>query len=328
VTDATIAPPAPRGPLSNWVLGHAVGKPPTPKQVSAELARADGFGDDLQLALYLCYEPHYSDVPGVPLEEWDPAVIELRNALEVRFLDALTQRIGRPGPADPRQAIPTLLAADDSPSVSSYMRDHGTLAEMCDYVVHRSAYQLKEADPHTFAMPRLDGRAKQLLAEIQAGEYGADAADREMHSTLFAQTMRTLGLDDRRHAYLDRLPASALMISNLISMFGLNRRWRGALVGHLAVFEMTSVEPMGRYGAALERLGAPQGARRFYDVHVLADAEHELLALEMAGALHDAEPQLSGHIVFGAACAIEVERQFASTLLGAWQVGASALLAA
>jgi hypothetical protein len=33
-------------------------------------------------------------------------------------------------------------------------------------------------------------------------------------------------------------------------MFGL-RRWRTALVGHLAVFEMTSVEPMERYRRAL-----------------------------------------------------------------------------
>ena len=95
---------------------------------------------------------------------------------------------------------------------------------------------------------------------------------------LFARTMRELALDDRPHAYLHALPGSALAISNVISMFGLNRRWRGALVGHLAVVEMTSVVPMGRYSRALERMGASVHARRFFDVHVLADAEHELLA--------------------------------------------------
>ena len=45
-----------------------------------------------------------------------------------------------------------------------------------------------------------------------------------LNAMLFAATMRALGLSDQLHAYLDQLPASALMISNLISMFGLHRR--------------------------------------------------------------------------------------------------------
>jgi hypothetical protein len=145
-----------------------------------------------------------------------------------------------------------------------------------------------------------------------------------MHSQLFAQTMRHLDLDDRPHAYLDVLPASALAVSNLISMFGLNRRWRGALVGHLTVFEMTSVTPMGRYTRALERLGAPAEARRFYDVHVLADAEHERLALEMAVELERDEPSLRADIIFGARCAGEVDRRFAATLFDNWRRTTSA----
>ena len=55
--------------------------------------------------------------------------------------------------------------------------------------------------------------------------------------------------------YLDRLPGITLSTCNLVSLFGLHRRWRGALVGHLALFEMCSVGPMGRYQAALERFG-------------------------------------------------------------------------
>lgn len=39
--------------------------------------------------------------------------------------------------------------------------------------MHRSAYQLKEADPHSFALPRVPaGRAKAAFVEIQADEYG------------------------------------------------------------------------------------------------------------------------------------------------------------
>lgn len=317
----------PRGPLSSWLLMYrpASGSGDRPVPVPE---RGTGFGDDVQLALYLCYEGHYSDVPGVSFDEWDPSVIEFRRSLEREFEACLSERIERGASGDPRRVIPEIIAADTSRSLSRYMEELGSLDHMREFVIHRSAYQLKEADPHTFAIPRIHGRAKQFLAAIQAGEYGADAPDRLMHSELFAQTMRALGLDDRRHAYLDRLPASALMVSNLISLFALNRRWRGALVGHLAVFEMTSVIPMGRYSRALERLGAPTSARRFYDVHVLADAEHEVMALEMAGALVDEEPRLGSDVLFGAGCVNEVERMFSEQLLSGWALGSSGPVAA
>ena len=214
--------------------------------------------------------------------------------------------------------IEQLIAADDGPSISAHVECAGPIEELRDVVVQRSAYQLKEADPHTFGLPGLDGRAKQLLATIQAGEYGVDAPGRAMHVELFATTMRALGLDERRHAYLDVLPATALAISNLATMFGINRVWRGALVGHLAVFEMTSAEPAARYVRGLQRLGAPAEARRFYEVHVLADVEHAHLAREMAVALARDEPELAGDIVFGAQCVMATERRFATALVDRW----------
>jgi hypothetical protein len=110
-------------------------------------------------------------------------------------------------------------------------------------------------------------------------------------------------------------------------MFGLHRRLRGALIGHHALFEMTSVEPMGRYAAALRRSGAPEDACRFYDVHVDADEVHQRLACEaMAGGLVRAEPALGADIVFGAQAAALVENHFAADLLDAWERGESSLL--
>jgi Iron-containing redox enzyme len=283
---------------------------------------SDPFDDDLQLALYCCYEAHFTTLPeAVDDLEWDLELLRFRRELEWVFELGLRGVVGAtPDEADIGAAIPAMLAADDGPSLSLYMATHGTLSEMRDFVVHRSAYQLKEADGHTFGIPRLSGVAKQMLVQIQAGEYGADGIDREMHASLFAQTMRELGLDDRRNAYLGVQPGSALAISNLISMFGLHRRWRGALVGHLAVFEMTSVVPMGRYASALDRLGASAAARRFYDVHVLADAEHETMALELAGTFAADEPALACHVMFGASCAIAAEHRFAAGLLRQWGV--------
>ena len=315
--------PAPRGPLSEWVLHHLRGERTGRPGVALT---ADPFDDDLQLALYCCYESHYSDLPQVERDvEWDVELLSFRSNLECAFELGLRDAVaGVPTNGAARELIPAMIAADTGPSLSSYMEARGTLAQMREFVVHRSAYQLKEADGHTFGIPRLDGTAKQLLVEIQAGEYGADGHDRRMHATLFAQTMRELGLDDRPHAYLDVLPGSALAISNVISLFGLNRRWRGALVGHLTVFEMTSVVPMGRYARALERLGASPAARRFYDVHVLADAEHEVVALDMAEAYTAAEPEGLADVLFGAGCAIAAEDRFARRLLEGWGDGRDA----
>jgi hypothetical protein len=313
---AALRLPAARGDLSAWVTDRLTG---VGARRAPSAAGADAFGDDLQLALYLACESHFRDLPGVTADrEWDPQLMSFRASLEHRFEAALRDRVGAAPTGPVERVIPAMIDADDGPSVSRFMETDGTIDQMRDFVVHRSAYQLKEGDAHTFAVPRLHGRAKQLLVAIQAGEYGADAPDRVMHCELFGQTMRELGLDDRPNAYLDVLPASALMVSNTISMFGLNRRWRGALVGHLSVFEMTSVTPMGRYSKGLERMGASAAARRFYDVHILADAEHELMALEMAQALAESEPNLCADIVFGAQCVLVVERLFAERLFGGW----------
>ncbi|MGZ8766418.1 MAG: iron-containing redox enzyme family protein, partial [Acidimicrobiia bacterium] len=70
---------------------------------------------------------------------------------------------------------------------------------------------------------------------------------------------------------------------------------------------------------ALERMGASDAARRFYDVHVTADAVHEQIAQEelVAGML-ESEPATAGMILFGARALVEVERMFAQHLLHAW----------
>jgi hypothetical protein len=112
-----------------------------------------------------------------------------------------------------------------------------------------------------------------------------------------------------------------------MSLFGLHRRWRGAIVGHLALFEMTSSIPSRRYGDGLRRLGiADPRATRFYDEHVEADAVHEnVAAVDLAGGLARAEPHLAGDILFGARALVELEARWAALLLDAWAAGDSSL---
>jgi hypothetical protein len=113
-----------------------------------------------------------------------------------------------------------------------------------------------------------------------------------------------------------------------MSLCGLHRRLRGAIVGHLALFEMTSSLPNRRYGNALRRLGLGPPATAFFDEHVEADAVHEsIAAVDLAGGLARAEPALAADVLWGAAALAEVERRWARRLLAAWEDGGTALLA-
>jgi hypothetical protein len=286
-------------------------------------------GDDLHLALYCCYELHYRGFDGVdPGWEWDPALLAFRAKLETAFETALRAECGAPHVMPPAAVGAWLWRFVDSldgPSLSGHVVAEGTIQQLREFAVHRSAYQLKEADPHTFAIPRVWGAAKSALVEIQADEYGGGKPG-QSHAELFATTMRALELDDAYGAYLDRLPGSTLATCNLVSMLGLHRRLRGALIGHLAVFEMTSVGPMARYATALRRHGLGDEAARFYDVHVTADAHHqELAAGPMAEGLVAAEPALLADLQFGARALVAVEGRFAAHLLRAWRAGESSL---
>jgi Iron-containing redox enzyme len=322
--------PTARGPLSAAVLS-ALRQRPGSVGRTPPVAGIDGLADDdLQLALYCCYELHYRGFAGADADwEWDPTLLSFRAELERAFLERLRDAIGR-SRSDPRGDVGgrlvELIAGACGPSLSTFLLESGTLDQLREFCVHRSAYQLKEADPHTFAIPRLCGDAKAAMVEIQHDEYGSGRAA-DMHSVLFAETMSALGLDPAYGAYLDRLPGTTLATVNLASMFGLHRRWRAALVGHLAVFEMTSVEPMSRYSAALARMDIGPEGRRFYDVHVAADARHGRIALErMVAGFIETEPHLGADVLFGAAAVLLVEERFSCDLISAWSTGRSSLL--
>jgi hypothetical protein len=313
--------------LSEFVIDHIRrGRPITGRSPMGLDDPLDG--DDSQLALYVCYELHYRSFGAVADElEWDPGFLGLRRQIERGFEDRLRQIVPTDlvAPPDVPARIRRVIDESQGPSLSSFMLSEGTLDQFRQFAIHRSAYQLKEADPHTWAIPRLAGRPKAALLYIQADEYGGGLAH-DVHAQLFADTMDALDLDSTYGAYIDRLPGVTLATGNLISLFGLHRRWRGAVVGHLTVFEMTSVVPMGRYSEALRKFGVPEQARRFYDVHVEADADHEVVALnELAARLALDEPELAGDIVFGARAVTELEQRLATSLLSAWANGESSL---
>jgi hypothetical protein len=324
--------PSPRGQVSELVLDALVREPDEFQGLRLDPGVEALEDEDLQLALYLCYELHYRGLPGVDERwEWNPSLLALRAGLERRFEQALFEAVpfsGESAPAEDVDLALRAIAEQEGPSLSSYIRSRASLEQVREFVVHRSAYQLKEADPHSWAIPRLSGAPKAALIEIQADEYGRGRVE-WIHAELFARSMRDLGLDPTYGAYLDRIPGVTLATVNLMSLFGLHRRWLGAIVGHLALFEMTSSIPNRRYAEGLRRLGFGEDATLFFDEHVTADAVHEnIAAVDLAGGLVRQDPATCPAILWGARALGELDRRWTEHLLGRWRERRSSLLPA
>jgi len=290
-----------------------------------QVASADPYGDDLQLALYVCYELHYRGFACVSEDdEWDPDLLALRRRLERAFEAALRADVA--GGDDVAAEVAALLVEPvDGEGTSHHLRREGERWQLREYLVHRSTYHLKEADPQAWVIPRLDGQAKASLVSVEHDEYGAGRGER-MHSHLFAAMMTENGLDAGYGAYLDAVPGATLAEVNFMSLCGLHRAHRGAIVGQFALVELTSSPGSARLVAAAQRLGAGPATVEFYTEHVEADAVHEqVIRRGVLAPLLEAEPGLAADIVFGLQASALLADRVGDHLVTSWRAGRSSL---
>jgi hypothetical protein len=339
VTSESTAPgwnlPEVRGPRSEAVRRALVdGSIPDPPEAPADPL----VDDDLHLALHVLEDLAYRVPPGIDAALIHrPDVVAFQATLRQQFWDAVVaDSAGHDADRwtalavdeGAKAAVAAMLEDFDGPSLSSYVEEDGTVDQLRELLVHRSAYQLREADPHTYGIPRLTaGDRKAAYVEIQFDEYG-DGEPGASHAELFARAMAGTGLDHHHGAYRDRLPGSTLATVNLLDLFASRSDLTAQLVGHLALFETTSVVPMGRYARAISRLGFGDDVRGFYDVHVVADEHHGQLARDV---LLGDDPDGAGldpsALAQGAHTLLLAEDRFARSVLAAWAGGGSSLLA-
>lgn len=324
VTRNSVSPALPkaRGPLTELlftILKSESG------DALAQLGRADVDPDDLHLALYACYELHYRGFVGVDADwEWDPELIALRNRLEQNFLADLRQNV--PAGIDADAALSELTAPVTESAFGAFLREDATWDQMRELFAHRSLYHLKEADPHIWVVPRLQGQAKASMVAVEFDEFGGGRAD-HMHSRLFEDLLIAADLDGTYLGYIDVVPAETLALVNFMSMCGLHRSLRGALVGHFADVETTSSPASARMVAALTRLNAPSACIHFYAEHVEADAVHEqVVRFDVVGDLLRREPELEADVVFGVEATELLERRLNDHLYASWRAGDSSLI--
>src|SRR3954454_14752249 len=141
-------PPA-RGPVSAWLAGTLDREPVSDSAVTpapplpgrGTPAWAD---DDLQLALWCCYELHYRGFDGIsPDSEWDPEVLALRTRLEEPWEQWLRATYATAVPADgqPSRLLRELVDTDEGPGLAAYLHRHADLGQFREFIRNRSIYQ-------------------------------------------------------------------------------------------------------------------------------------------------------------------------------------------
>jgi hypothetical protein len=322
--------PRPRGPLSRYVTALLDGTAETvapDSRLDVVLSRTSDLltDEDFHLALWMLNELHYRGFAGCDDHEWDPATVSLRGRLDALFERELREATSATVDAalassdDVVEQIQHVIAHDGGPSLASYLQREATREQLLEFLVQRSLYHLKESDPHSFVIPRIDGPAKAGLAELQYDEYGAGRPER-LHATMYGEALEACGLDRTYGAYVDRVPGHTLAVNNVMSLFGLRRRLRGAALGHLAAFESTSSVPCRRIAAGIERVGLPDVAAAYFHEHVEADAVHEQMVLsDVCAPLVRVEPELGPDVVFGVAACLALDGLASTALLAGWR---------
>jgi len=309
--------PKGRGSLSEIVF-ESMRRPST--SWSAVLRTLPDDDDDVQITLWALYELHYRGFEDVDdALEWQPQLIELRRSLEAGFEQELRDRAPAHGPdGDFADAFFTVVADHDGPSLARYVQRDANREQVLELLRLRSIYHLKESDPTAWLVPRLPNSTKAALMELQFDEYGCGDPS-ALHAELFARGMDACGLRPEYGAYVDDAPVEVLEENNAMSLFGLNRRLRGAALGHLAAFEVTSSVPSRRIAQGMARLSLPDAMIGYYTEHVEADAVHEQLSVRtICGSLLDQEPGLRDDMFFGAFTCLDLEDRFARRMLEAW----------
>ena len=168
--------PTPRGPITAelvaaWTRSGA--RTVSPGQITHARAQARSLSpeaavgdDDLHLALYACYELHYTGVRGVDDRwEWDASLLAFRTVLEDAFEEGLRRVVPPPDarPARIERALAAITKRPGGSPLAAFLEVDAERHHVEEFLMHRSAYNLKEADPHTWVIPRLRGAAKAAL---------------------------------------------------------------------------------------------------------------------------------------------------------------------
>ena len=201
-----------------------------------------------------------------------------------------------------KQALRDLAAADVEPPVSDnsrYFRDDMTEAGYRRLLAIASLDGLVEASQLSRTLGGVGNEIQAVLTRLLVEEYGAGRLSRK-HSTFFTTMLETLDMDTAPEAYLDWVPWEVLAIINHSFMVSDRKRDYLRYVGGLLYGELTVPATFKPYQQAGQRLGIPDEAISYWNLHIKVDELHgEWMLDDVALPLVDRYPDQAWEILLG-----------------------------
>lgn len=252
-------------------------------------AGLDGGGDDLDriawpaaadrrdrfLTLHRIYALHTAPLAQVGEHvRWQhhPAVAALKNRLEAIWIAELDQGT-RPlqDPERTEDEMRRLAARDRSPDIYRWIASHASWQEALHFLALEGGPDDVFDDLVAVCQVGLPlGSAKMELANNYWDEMGNGQFDK-VHNVLYRRFVEAVDLPS---IPLDGQPVEALERSAVLGLVASSRFLQPEMIGALGLIELEA-GPHCRYvDRGLERLGASDEAREFYQMHAVVDPVH------------------------------------------------------
>ena len=257
---------------------------------------------DALLAMLAIHDLHTAPIQTLGEKvRWQhhPAVAALKCRLEERFvarLRAYDDAMGWDLPDDAVAAMRMIARRDLVPAIYEWVAAEADLGDLVDYLSLEGGPDGGFDDLVAACQIGLDGEPKLELARNYWDEMG-NGTLAAVHTELHRDLARALGLRDVPRT---DLPTEALERGALGSLLATNRWFQPEMVGALGLLELQAGPRCRKVVAALERVGAPQGAFPFYAEHAEVDPRHGKDWLDNAITHLAADPVWAEGIVRGA----------------------------
>jgi hypothetical protein len=172
------------------------------------------------------------------------------------------------------------VARDDlqDPVIAALVQAQDPQAATRHYLVQMAPDFLSEASAMARLAPGAYGPLQSALFNVLIDEYGA-AVHGAKHSTLFEDTMRSVGLDPRPHAYWQFYQPSSLALANYFHYIAADKRHVFRYLGALFYTEASLVNVTGRQARILRRIFGNDVDARYFDEHHHIDRHHSQMVL-------------------------------------------------
>jgi hypothetical protein len=154
-----------------------------------------------------------------------------------------------------------------------FFRDHASLAAYRRLLAIASLDGLVEASQLSRTLGGVSNPIHATLTKLLVEEYGGGRIAKK-HSSYFRAMLEAVGMETTPEAYFDLVPWEVL--SGINASFLLSDRKRHFLryVGGLLYTEISVPAAFRCYQRAAVRLGLPDAARIYWDLHIKEDARH------------------------------------------------------